>query len=680
MSSAQLKKFAQVKPADLEWRNGLPFSREFNDIYFSLEDGLAESEYVFIEGNRLEHDWLTSSQDEHDNQFYIAELGFGSGLNFLICADKWQKKIVSDPVNCQKRLHYISIEKRPFSLDDFTRSSKLWPQLSEISGELIRHYPSTTYGRHQICFKQWNLTLTLLFMPVEDAFDELIKESDSQQQKINIDHWFLDGFAPAKNTSMWGESIANNIAQLSKPGTRLATFSVAGAVKKPLVNAGFEISKRKGFGRKREMLTASLIKTTLKQKQTTYINIKYESPWYNHSLSSKTDKVAIIGGGIAGCATAYNLYQKGLNIDLFESQSEIAQAASGAAAGIFHPLLTSDMNINSQFSWLSYLYLLRFLVDLTSKEREQIILSQGVDRLLQSTDLKKQLIQLSNTLNLTHWIKENDKSLANERNIFFPHAAALNMPGFCQLLLAKIPENKKNLIINSKVTELQFIDDQWVIKTDNQARHYRHVVFCGGARSNLLKQLVNWPTNTTRGQTCFIQAPTLTGKIKNTLCEQIYLVPQGNGSFHLGTTFEDFVDDNLNIKSQQDILNRASILTQELGLPFLSQERIESLQIKGTVGYRLHSPDRLPLIGGAVDQEKLNSDFSNLGQKRLPRKLVSHYNLPGLWLNTAYGSHGLLFSLLGSQHLASLIINDISPVNLQIAQALNPVRFLIKKL
>jgi|GEM_PF-76082 len=680
MSSAQLKKFASVKPADIEWRDGLPYSREFEDVYYSDCGALEESEHVFLKGCQLESDWLDYQQDN----FYLAELGFGSGLNFLNTAALWNKTRENSQALSNKRLHYVSIEKRPFSIDDFKLSCLSWSQFKDISAELIRQYPSTTYGRHQINFDSHNLTLTLAFMPVEEALNDLVIESESQQNKIQIDHWFLDGFAPTKNESMWGSKIMQYIANLSKIGTRLSTYSVAGSVKKPIKDAGFKINKQKGFGRKREMLTARL-ETKSAQIKSNYINIKHESPWFNQSLTEDVDRVAIIGGGIAGCATAFSLSQRGIKVDLFEAHSALAQEATGAAAGLFHPQLTSDMNINSQFNWSAYLYLLSFLAELSSQERQEVILNQGIDRFLKSPQIKKQLVDLSEKLYLENWVEELTKLKKNQRGIHFPHAAALDMPEFCKLMWQKIPDNNKQLFLNNPILKLAPSDRGWSLVTEKESYHYKQVVFCGGANSGLLKQLITSKTNRSRGQTCLLNKTQighlhLAEKLNHSVSEKAYIVPRANDDIHIGTTFEDFEDDELNKKSQNELLFNSAKLLKELDINFLSPQEVEQQPLKGTVGYRLHSMDRLPFIGGVSDQARLETDFYHLGQTKLNRESISTYNLPGLWLNTAYGSHGLLYSLLGSKHLTSLICNDISPINQAISQALSPARSIIKNL
>ena len=75
-------KKSQCKAASIIWKNNsIPISEDFNDTYFSIDDGMAEAKYVFIEGNNL--------INRLANGFEIAELGFGVGLNLLSLIKFW---------------------------------------------------------------------------------------------------------------------------------------------------------------------------------------------------------------------------------------------------------------------------------------------------------------------------------------------------------------------------------------------------------------------------------------------------------------------------------------------------------------------------------------------------------------------------------------------------------------
>ena len=254
----------------LDWQDGQPYSRLYGDVYFSRESGLEETRYVFLTQNRLRERWSSLANDN----FTIAETGFGTGLNFL-CA--WQLWNQTAPEHA--RLHFVSTEKYPLSHDEICQALALWPQLAGLSGQLLAQYHFMAPGWHTLVFGNERITLTLL---IGDARDTL------PQLKAHVDAWFLDGFAPAKNPELWGPPLFDSMARLSHAQTTFATFTSAGEVRRGLQAAGFEVRKVAGFGSKREMLTGQ----------------------FGGDKASRPiqDKHAIVvGGGIAGASSAYAL-------------------------------------------------------------------------------------------------------------------------------------------------------------------------------------------------------------------------------------------------------------------------------------------------------------------------------------------------------------------------------------
>jgi tRNA 5-methylaminomethyl-2-thiouridine biosynthesis bifunctional protein len=683
MSSAYLKKFSTVIPATLEWRDGQPLNKNFDDIYFSSADGLAESSYVFLDGCQLKQDWL----DKPNSDFNLLELGFGSGLNFLLTLRLWSKY---HKASNKSSLNYISIEKHPLRPDDLKKIHQLWPELAEQSSLLIANYPSTTYGRHQIHFELHNVTLTLLFMSADDALNDLTTENKLQQKNIQIDHWFLDGFAPSKNADMWEDSIVDRLSQLCKKGSRLTTFSAASRVRKSLIKVGFNVTKLKGYGRKREMLTAIFEgenrSNNVSLNKTSRVNLKYETPWFSKSFHEAPEKVAVIGAGIAGCATAYSLAKQGIKVDLFETGNELASQASGVSAGLFHPQLTADMNYNSQFNWLAYLYLLRFINNLKKSEREALVINHGIKRLLPDLKSYQALLMLIQKFDFANWIIPKEKDL---NAILYPNAGAINTKYFCELLIKK-SQVKPQLFFNTKIEALTQEKKQWVVSSINSDYKYKHVIFCGGATSLVKNQFVLFDTRVTQGQTCEIESEYIKDKLPQSLVEKSYIIPGVNNDLLLGATFHVvdsekqtenfFVNSMITQENQDELLEQTRGILEKNGAQLLDSKTSNDIPLKGRLGYRLHSQDRLPLVGVVPDKLKLEKDFQHLGQQPTNQDGSNHYNIDGLWLNTAYGSHGLLYSLLASQHLASLISNNISPINQSLSNALSPIRFIVRRL
>ena len=96
-----------MRYAKVTWRGATPAAADFNDIYFAHEQGPAETKYIFLCHSDLPQRWL------NNRNFVISETGFGTGLNFLVTWQAWQK------TNSSGHLHFISAEKFPLSPDDF---------------------------------------------------------------------------------------------------------------------------------------------------------------------------------------------------------------------------------------------------------------------------------------------------------------------------------------------------------------------------------------------------------------------------------------------------------------------------------------------------------------------------------------------------------------------------------
>lgn len=219
----------------------VPRSERFDDVYFSVEDGLAETRHVFLDGNKLRERW---SDLATGGVFRIGETGFGTGLNFLAAWQLWNEL---KPQNNLQRLEFVSVEKYPVTASYIKEVLSVWE--GALPGLLERFcavYPQVVHeGIHRLS-PAADVGLTLL---IGDANDLLPKFTGP------VDAWFLDGFKPATNPEMWTEIIFQNMARGSRAGTSLATFTAAGSVRRGLQAAGFAVTKVKGFGRKRDMLT-----------------------------------------------------------------------------------------------------------------------------------------------------------------------------------------------------------------------------------------------------------------------------------------------------------------------------------------------------------------------------------------------------------------------------------------
>ena len=223
----------------LEWRDDiLPVSTRFDDPYFSEEDGRAETRHVFLRGNGFPLRW------QGMKSCHIAELGFGTGLNFLETVHQWLGHRAET-----SQLNFTSFEQYPLNVADIKRALSVWPELTELTGRLTAIW-SEVANIEKISVEFENRVHLVIF--IGDANDLL------PQQTFAADAWYLDGFSPAKNPELWNAKLMAQVAAHTVANGTFATYTAAGFVRRNLEAAGFDVEKTKGFGRKREMLTGKL--------------------------------------------------------------------------------------------------------------------------------------------------------------------------------------------------------------------------------------------------------------------------------------------------------------------------------------------------------------------------------------------------------------------------------------
>jgi tRNA U34 5-methylaminomethyl-2-thiouridine-forming methyltransferase MnmC len=222
---------SQTETAQITWRDErIPVSSRFDDPYFSLSGGLEETRHVFLRGNNL--------SARFRDGFQIAELGFGTGLNFLAT---WQAWRASDQPGT---LHFTSFEAYPMAAEDMEKALAAFPELADFTGVFLDQWRK---GTSQMKFPG----VSLAVIP-GDANLTLPKWPGQ------ADAWYLDGFSPAKNPELWGKSLLAEVAIHTEKGGTFATYSAAGQIRRALTDVGFRTERIAGFGRKRHMTIGQL--------------------------------------------------------------------------------------------------------------------------------------------------------------------------------------------------------------------------------------------------------------------------------------------------------------------------------------------------------------------------------------------------------------------------------------
>jgi len=302
---------ASLVPATLAFQDETPYSAAFGDVYHSAAGGPAQAEHVFLQGNGLPQRW------EKRERFVILETGFGLGLNFLVTLQAWKR-------NPGRKLHYVAVEKHPFSLQDLRTLHARYPELGKEAAELHSQWPLLLSGGHRAELD--NVVLTLFFADIKILRD----------LRLAADAIYLDGFSPAKNPEMWTSQLMRNVSRLAAPDATAATWSVAAQVRGALERTGFVVEKRAGFGHKKEMLIAR--------------NTRRGEIFKRNERSA-----LVVGAGLAGAAICERLCSRGWDVELAERHAEPAHEASGNPAGAFHPVVTPDDSIFARLTRAGFL-------------------------------------------------------------------------------------------------------------------------------------------------------------------------------------------------------------------------------------------------------------------------------------------------------------------------------------
>jgi tRNA 5-methylaminomethyl-2-thiouridine biosynthesis bifunctional protein len=529
-------------PAKLEFVDGTPYSPAFDDVYHSAAGGPGQSRHVFLKGNGLPQRWAGRSR------FVILETGFGFGLNFLVTWQAWRR----DTARCRK-LHFVSVEKHPFSLEDLRTLHENYPELKQEATELHARWPLLVPGAHRLEFDRGEVVLTLFFSDVGIARD----------LRLAADAFYLDGFSPAKNPDMWSPALMRALSRLAAPHATAATWSVASSVRAALEATGFAVEKRKGFGGKREMLFAHNIK-----------------PGRVVSLP-KERTAAVVGAGLAGAAVCERLCARDWEVTLYERRDAPAQEASGNHAGSFHPVVTPD---DSRFARLTRA---GFLASLSQWRKFPELRWDPCGALQLARDEKEEASQRKSVAELAlppdyaQYVTREEASAhagvpVAAPGLWFPQAGWIQPRSLVQ---AQLDACGKRL-------ERRFNCD---VKTLPQAPV---VVLANSSEAIKLHTVPHLRLRRVRGQLTHVPAGEIDAPRVVVLCGGMVLPPV-DGVCVVGASY-DLDDEDSSPRAQSHAANLER-------LQRIVSATVKASPLEGRVAFRSVTPDRLPVAGKLAD-------------------------------------------------------------------------------
>ncbi len=649
--------------------DGTPYSPRFGDRYHSENGGLDQARRVFLHGCGLPAAWAGLPQ------WRILETGFGFGLNFLVTWAAWR----ADPLR-PTLLHFVSTEAWPVNAADLLRATTAHPELAPLAKELHAQWWGLLPGLHRLSFDEGRVLLTLCVGDTQALL---------RQQALVVDAVYLDGFSPQRNPDIWGLHTLKAVARCCRRGTRLATWTIARAVRDALAQCGFEVTRVPGVPPKRDNLHA------------TY-NPHWEprAPRHPEDLAEPAlpGPCIVIGGGIAGAASAASLARRGWQVTVLDQAAAPAAGASALPAGVFAPHVSPDDSLLSRLSRCGIR---------TTLQQAQWWLNEGVDWahcgvLEHRTDGSPGLSADWTKGPGVAWSEPAppstlaDAQLPPDATACWHHQAGwvrpaqlanalLAQPGIrwqgdCQV--ARLRRVERTAIDGSPSTTVwQALDAQGQVLAEAPT-----LVIAAGAGSLALLDH-RWPLQPVRGQVSWgIHAETTAPLLPFPVNGHGNLVPRfpldgdptsGRCAWVMGSTFERDVETlppipadvvtahTTNWGKLQDLLPQ---IAPQLAPAFAAALRSTPAEpnprtapeppctptptpVQSWAAVRCTAPDRLPIVGP-----------------------VDATHLPGLWVCTAMGARGLTLALLCAELLAARLQGEPLPLDARLAKALGSER------
>lgn len=648
--------------AQLDWDDqGRPRSRVFDDVYFSDQSGLDETRYVFLEQNHLQQRFAALPEG---GRLVIGETGFGTGLN-LLCA--WQ--LFDQHTAPGARLHFVSVEKYPLSRADLQRALGLWPELKPWADQLLAQYVAIHQGFQRLVLDAGRVTLTLL---IGDALEQL------PQLDAQVDAWFLDGFAPAKNPDMWTAELFAELARLAAPGSTISTFTSTGWVRRLLNGAGFKMKRTPGIGHKWEILRGEFLGWPSQTPAPPAIK-----PWFARPLAHRGERRAlVIGGGMAGCTTAASLAARGWQVSLLERHDSLAQEASGNPQGVLYLKLSAHGTALSQMIVSGFGHTRRLLQHL---QRGLDWDNCGVLQLAFNSKEAARQAQLAAAFDpqLVHQLDQQQAQAQagiglESGGLFYPEGGWVHPPALCEWQ-ARQPGIE--ILTHHDALDLRKVDDQWqAFDGERLLASAPVVVLAGAAEVKRFAASAQLPLKRIRGQITRVPQTGSSQSLATVVCAEGYVAPPRLGEHTLGASF-DFKSDDLTATAADHAGNLALLAAISPDLAArLQASSLAPDTLQGRAAFRCTSPDYLPIVGPLADSPAFAEAYAALRKDARQTPDIACPWLDGLYVNSGHGSRGLITAPLSAELLAAWLDNEPLPLPRSVAEACHPNRFALRTL
>ncbi|MFA4828355.1 MAG: tRNA (5-methylaminomethyl-2-thiouridine)(34)-methyltransferase MnmD [Thermodesulfovibrionales bacterium] len=219
-------------------------NEHYDDRYFDVVNAIEEAKHIFFQGTGIMD--ILSAAGPGKKEFRIGETGFGAGRLLIALMDFLDNCGITDVdiTYNSVELHPITSERMASILGGFRT------EVGPLIDLLVRAYSSIEISRPR--WHQIQLTRPFGILTLNLWIGEALEMVSALT--IPCDAWFLDGHGPKKNPDIWRHELLMAIGEKTKTNGTCATFTVAGVVRRGLIDAGFSVEQRPGFGGKKSVL------------------------------------------------------------------------------------------------------------------------------------------------------------------------------------------------------------------------------------------------------------------------------------------------------------------------------------------------------------------------------------------------------------------------------------------
>jgi tRNA 5-methylaminomethyl-2-thiouridine biosynthesis bifunctional protein len=655
-------RFQPVVPAQLRFDHaGRPVSPVYGDVYHPAAGPAAQAEHVFLRGNGLPQRWRGRAE------FVVLETGFGLGNNFLATWNAWR-------LDAQRteRLHFISVERHPFRRADLEalHAASPWP---DLAAQLLQAWPPLTPDLHALDFDAGRVRLLLALGDAAAWLPQLV---------ASVDAFYLDGFAPACNPELWAAPVYKALARLAAPQASLATWSAARVVRDGLRAAGFGVTPAPGTGGKRDITLARFDPAWTPKRPPA--RPAPRAPGASAAPGTRADtfsaerRALIVGAGLAGCATAWALAQRGWTSVVIERHAQAACEASGNPAGTFHGVVNRDDGTHARFNRAAAL-LARTTITEAIAEGGVPGSVAGLLRLdAVGADVVSMRALLARLGLPDDYVRALNAAQAgalagvplDRPGWFYPGGGWVDPAQQARWLL-NAAGSRATFRSNTSVAALHRAGASWELldATGQRIEIASTVVLANAGGALALLEQPEWPLQCTRGQISRLSEADLVAGIRTpgvALSGSGFVVPASDGIITFGATSSPIASAETSSSAPSEPDHAANLA--RLRSLWDPGGAIAPHHLSGRVGWRWSADDRLPLVGSVP--------IASPGRRDQPRFIERQ---PGLYVLIGLGSRGITWAPLAAQVLAALIGGGPVPLPADLLDAIDPARFMSRR-